>query len=456
MSTLGKPHLDQPITDLGQLTDYLRRGARQTETFGIGAESEKLVIDSETGEAASWPQIRDLIEDIATRQPWREVRENGHLIALFGEHSSLTLEPGGQLELSGRFCPHLHCSEGDLTAHLNLVVEAARPLGLTFLGLGVQPFTPVERISWLPKARYGIMGPYMEKTGDMGQRMMKQSAGLQVNLDFGDEEDAIFKLRLGQVLAPLLYALFANSPFMDGRPTGFLSTRGEIWHRTDPDRCGLIPALFAEDATLASYTEYALDVPMYFIQRDGAYIDLTGKRFSFRRYVAEGWEGHRATLADWDLHLSTLFTEVRLRPQIEIRTADALPEDLTLSVSGLLKGLFYCREAAEEAMDLLYDGDFDDLQQSYLQSWRLGLKTVQNGRPLAELAPHIVDLALEGLRRQQNLNDRGLDETVFLDPVRAIAEEGVTLAERLLAGWSGDRRKDLEMIKRHCAFGQGS
>ncbi|RME38778.1 MAG: gamma-glutamylcysteine synthetase, partial [Deltaproteobacteria bacterium] len=209
-------------------------------------------------------------------------------------------------------------------------------------------------------------------------------------------------------------------------------------------------------ATLASYTEYALDVPMYFIQRDGAYIDLTGKRFSFRRYVAEGWEGHRATLADWDLHLSTLFTEVRLRPQIEIRTADALPEDLTLSVSGLLKGLFYCREAAEEAMDLLYDGDFDDLQQSYLQSWRLGLKTVQNGRPLAELAPHIVDLALEGLRRQQNLNDRGLDETVFLDPVRAIAEEGVTLAERLLAGWSGDRRKDLEMIKRHCAFGQGS
>jgi glutamate--cysteine ligase len=452
MSTLIKPDLNQPIGDLCQLTDYLRRGARAPADWGVGAETEKLVIDAATGEAAPYPRVRELLENLSRDGDWREIRDNGNLIALIGEHSSVTLEPGGQIELSGRFCPDIHCCEGEFVAHVRQIVSAAEPLGLMFLGLGVQPFTPIEEIDWLPKERYGIMGPYMGRTGDMGQRMMKQSAGLQVNLDFEDEEDAIFKLRLGQALSPLLYALFANSPIMDGKPTGFLSTRGEIWARTDPDRCGLIPALFEDGASLETYTEYALDVPMYFIVRDGHYIDLTRDRFSFRRYLIEGFAGHRATHGDWDLHLSTLFPEARLRPQIEMRSADTLPQNLTLSVTALLKGLFYDRDAAEAIWKLMWAGGMETLQQTYRNSWKLGLKTPHGRHTLQDVAREALTAARDGLRRQPRRNSCGCDETVYLSELEPLVESGVTLAERLLADWTGNRATDLELIKRHCGF----
>ncbi|PNU21826.1 gamma-glutamylcysteine synthetase [Geothermobacter hydrogeniphilus] len=452
MSTLIKPDLQHPLTDPGLLTDFLRRGARPPEEWGVGAETEKLVIETTTGEAASWSRVGKLLEVLAAEGDWHRVHDNGHLIALLGEYSSVTLEPGGQIELSGRFCPDIHCCEGDFIAHINNIVRVAAPLGLTFLGLGVQPFTPLEKIDWLPKARYGIMGPYMAKTGDMGQRMMKQSAGLQVNLDFKDEEDALFKLRLGQALAPLLYALFANSPLLDGRPSGFLSTRGEIWRRTDPDRCGLIPSLFEPGADLQTYTEYALDVPMYFIVRDGSYIDLTGERFSFRRFLAEGFSGETATLGDWDLHLSTLFPEARLRPQVEVRSADSLPQHLTLSVTALLKGLFYHRDAGEAVLNLMWGGDLERLQQSYRDSWRLGLKTRHGRRSLHDIAREALAAAREGLRQQQCLNHRGCDETCYLDDLEPLVASGETLADQLLARWSGDRTRDLALLKEHCAF----
>jgi glutamate--cysteine ligase len=280
---------------------------------------------------------------------WRGIREEGRLIALQGPRSSITLEPGGQLELSGELCPHLHCCHGDLTRHLRAVTGEAAALGLAFLGLGVQPFTPLSEIAWVPKARYGIMGPYMLRTGDLGQAMMKQTAGLQVNVDFSDEADWLAKLRTSLLLAPVLYALFANSPLLEGRPSGFLSTRGEIWSRTDRARTGLLPALFAEGAGYAGYVDYALDVPMYFIRREGRYLDLTASPLPFRRYLREGWRGWRATLGDWDLHLSTIFTEVRLRPQIELRSADSLPPRHTLAVAALIKGLLYDQTSLDAA-----------------------------------------------------------------------------------------------------------
>lgn len=452
MTPLIKPDLQQPLTDLETLTAFLRRGARRPEAWGVGAETEKLVVDSATGEAAPYHRVEELLQKLAAERNWRQIYDEGHLIALIGEHSSVTLEPGGQIELSGRFCPDLHCCDGDFQAYIRSVVTAAEPLGLTFLGLGVQPYTPLEKIDWLPKARYGIMGPYMARTGDMGQRMMKQSAGLQVNLDFSDEEDALFKLRLGQALSPLLYALFANSPFLDGRPSGYLSTRGEIWSRTDPDRCGLIPALFAEGASIESYTEYALDVPMYFIVRDERYIDLTRERFSFRRYLAEGFAGERATLGDWDLHLSTLFPEARMRPQIEIRSADSLPQHLNLSVAALLKGLFYDRDAGHELLTLMWGGDMERLQQSYHDSWRLGFKARHGRHSLQDLAREALDAARHGLRRQRRLNQQGMDETCYLNDLEPLVASGETLADQLLTAWSEDRRKNLTLLKRHCGF----
>lgn len=452
MTTLVKPHLDSPVTSPQDLIDYLARGARTPETQGIGTEMEKLVLDAESGEAASYPRIETLFEKLEQTGNWRGIRENGHLIALIGESSSITLEPGGQLELSGQLCPDIHCCHADFFHHIEQILAQGEPLGLCFLGLGVQPFTPLAQIDWLPKARYQVMGPYMLRTGDMGQRMMKQTAGLQVNLDYADETDCIDKLRLGLSIAPVLYALFANSPIMEERPTGFLSTRGEIWSRTDPDRTGLMPALFREGAGFATYVEYALDVPMYFIVRDGRIKNFTRERITFRRYLAEGYQGFRPTLGDWDQHLSTLFPEVRLRPQIEFRPPDSLPPHLTLSVAALVKGLLYDDAARQEAWSLFKDQDDAARDALYRQSWRMGLRTPMEGRTLREVALDLLGISRGGLRRQQRMNRRGLDESIFLDGIEEIADSGITLAERVLARWQGSRAEKLAMLKEHCGF----
>ena len=451
MTTLLKNDLDIPASTAQDLLAYLKSGGRPRERWGVGAEMEKLVVDVHTGEAASFARIETLLERLAAKENWRRVYEQDRLIALQGRDSSVTLEPGGQLELSGALCPDLHCCHADFCHYVDGIVSEGESLDLLFLGLGVQPFTPPAAIDWLPKSRYGIMRSYMLRTGDMGQRMMKQSAGLQVNLDFSDEDDCIDKLRVAQWLAPLFYALFANSPIMDGRPSGFLSTRGEIWSRTDPDRTGLLLQLFRDGASLATYVEYALDVPMYFIARQGRLFDMTTERFSFRRYLAEGFSGHRATLADWDLHLSTLFPEVRLRPQIELRSADSLPPHLTLSVAALAKGLLYDEEARRTVASLFHGVDTEELLRIYRQSWRFGLKTVVGRGTLRDLALEALVIAREGLRRQWRNPDQ-VDETEFLEDIAEIAESGVTLAERLLSRWQGTPAEKLALLKEHCAF----
>jgi glutamate--cysteine ligase len=452
MTIQSQDHRLQPITGLHQLHASLLAGARPRLQWGVGAEMEKLVVDAETCEAASYQRIEALLQQLAGSRNWQPIREQGRLIGLQGRDSSVTLEPGGQLELSGALCPDLYCCRGDFCRHVSDIVQAARPLGLLFLGLGVQPFTPLESIDWLPKPRYAVMRAYMEQTGDMGQNMMKQSAGLQVNLDFADEADCIDKLQVAQLLAPVFYALFANSPLLDGRPSGFLSTRGEIWSRTDRDRVGLIPSLFDEGADLYSYIDYALDVPMYFIVRQGRLLDMTGERFSFRRYMAEGFAGYSATLTDWDLHLSTLFPEVRLRPQIELRSADSLPPGLTLSVAALAKGLLYDNASRAEIRKLFRQCDVAALQEIYRQSWRLGFKTPVGHHGLGDVARQALVLAREGLVRQQRERNSQFDETLFLDGIEEIAASGVTLAERLLGRWHGSRQQRLAALKEHCGF----
>jgi glutamate--cysteine ligase len=453
MTTLVKPHLERPVESHRDLVDYLARGARPRPSWGIGAEMEKLVIDADSGEAAPFDRIEALLLRLERLDGWQGIREEGHLIALIGARSSITLEPGGQLELSGALCPDIHCCNGDFTRHIDQIVAEGTPLGLRFLGLGVQPFTPLEKIDWLPKERYGVMGPYMAKTGDLGQAMMKQTAGLQVNLDYDDEADCITKLRLVLALSPLFYALFANSPLRGGVPSGFLSTRGEIWSRTDSDRTGLLPQLFADGAGFSTYVDYALDVPMYFIMRGGRYLSCTGERLTFRRYLQQGFRAQKATLGDWDLHLSTLFPEARLRPQIEVRTPDSLPPHLTMAVAALVKGLLYDQEALSACWTIFARQNQEERGELYGQSWRLGLKTPMGKRTLREVAVEVLALARAGLARQGARNVRGLDETIYLDGIEEIAESGVTLAERLLSRWHGSRDEKVALLVEHCGFG---
>ena len=307
------------------LVDYLRQGCKPPEYWRIGAEIEKLVVDIDTARAAPFERIEKLLIKLEKSGHWKGVRENGHLITLRGGLSSITLEPGGQLELSGQLCPDVHCCFNNFCHHIETILKEAIPLGLTFLGLGVQPFSTLKEINWLPKNRYQIMAPYMLKTGTMGQRMMKQTAGIQLNFDYENESDCVEKMRISMALAPLLYAWSANSPIMEGSPTGFLNTRWEIWSKTDPRRTGLIHELFEPEAGFGTYVDYALDVPIYFIFRDNKYLNLTQKPITFRRFLDEGFEGFQATLHDWALHLSTLFPETRLRPP----DRDPLPRQLT-------------------------------------------------------------------------------------------------------------------------------
>ncbi len=446
------PLNQQPVETLQQLSDFLSRGARPRADWGVGLETEKLVIDRLTGEAAGYERIRDLLARLEGTNGWEGIYDGEYLVGLQGKRSSVTLEPGGQLELSGRFCCDIHCSWRDLGRYRQQIVAHGAETGLAFLGLGAQPFTPLEKIAWLPKKRYAIMGPYMQKTGDMGQRMMKQTAGTQVNLDFSDEADCARKLRVVQWLAPLCYALFANSPILEGEPTGFLSLRGEIWSRTDADRCGLIEQLFSPAAGFRDYVDYALDVPLYFLQREGRLLDMTGRRFTFRHYLESGWQKERATLADWNLHLSTLFPEVRLRPQIEIRSADSLPPQLSAAVAAFYKGLLYS-EAGLSAVETLFSGlSLEQRNQLYRQSWRDGLQTRFKDGSLREVAAELLPQAVASLRAQFAQGNSGADESQFLQPLEAIVSSGRTLAEQLLERWQGDRSEKLQVLLAHCGY----
>lgn len=442
------------IVNQQQLSNFLVRGARPRQDWGVGLETEKLVIDRQTGEAASYEQIRELLVRLEGGGGWEGSYEGEYLVGLQGKRSSVTLEPGGQLELSGRFCCDIHCSWRDLGRYRQQVAESGKEVGLAFLGLGVHPFTPLEKIAWLPKARYGIMGPYMLKTGDMGQRMMKQTAGTQVNLDYSDEADCVRKLRAVQWLSPLCYALFANSPILEDKVTGFLSLRGEIWSRTDADRCGLINQLFSDTVSFDTFVEYALDVPLYFLQRDNRLIDMTHQRFSFRQYLDSGWQRERATVADWDLHLSTLFPEVRLRPQVEVRSADSLPPAYTASVAALYKGLLYCSDALATVESIFSDLSIEEFQQLYRDSWRDGLKASFRGGTLQEVSATLLPAAASSLKAQFACGNSGADESQFLQPLEEIVSSGVTLAERLLARWQGGRQEKLAILLEHCDFSQ--
>ena len=434
------------------LMDYLIRASKPEEQWRIGMEVEKLVVDKDTGEAVSFNRIETLLTNLERSGKWKAISENNRIIGLKGRNSSITLEPGGQLELSGEICSDIHCARAELSDYIAEIVDEAGQIGLCFLGLGVQPFTQVNEIDWLPKERYSVMGPYMLKKGDMGQIMMKQSAGLQVNLDFSDKQVYCEMMHTAFSIVPLIYALFANSPVRDGEPTGFLSTRGEIWSRTDRDRTGIIHGFLSENADFETYVDYAINIPMYFIVRNGRLIDLTGESLTFKRYMSEGFDKYRATVDDWDLHLSTIFPEARMRPQIEIRTSDSLPPYYISSLAAFLKGLLYDKAAREEIRSIFKDLSNEERENIYKQSWRLGLKTPVKGRTLREVVIDSLDIAGHSLKRQGRKNDRGLDEAIYLEGAREIAESGVTLAERLLKCWKGSRKDKLTALVEHCGF----
>ena len=436
-----------------ELEAYFHNAAKPRDKWRVGTEYEKVGIRRETGKAIPYSGptgVEAILHQLVEEYRWEPVEEDGHIIALLRGPAQIHLEPGGQIELSGEPCSDIHCAFGEFSQHIRELLEISMRMGIVFLGLGIQPFSRLDEIEWVPKKRYRIMGPYMPKVGTLGQRMMKQTATVQANIDYSDEKDAMAKFRTAMGVAPLLTAIFANSPILEGKITGYKSFRGHIWTDTDNARCGLLRFAFDPAVSFAHYVEYALDVPMYFVKRGDDYIDFTG--ITFRDYWSRGHKGYEATIEDWDAHLTTLFPEVRIKRYMEARSADSQPPELMPALPALIKGFLYDRDCLDAAWDLVKGWTWDERMEFYHASHRDALAARARRVPAAELARELIEIAWEGLRRHPALNDTGDDETIYLKPLRDLVAQGKCPADLVLAKWEGELHHDVKKLIEYSAY----
>jgi len=436
-----------------ELEAYFHDAGKPFDRWRVGTEYEKVGIDRNTGQAIPYygkRGVEHILRELIERFGWEPEEQDGHIIALTRDKAQITLEPGGQIELSGEPCDNIHCTYAEFTQHIRELLEVTEPLGIIFLGLGMQPVSRLDQIEWVPKQRYRIMAPYMLKVGKLGQRMMKQTATVQANIDYGDEKDAMAKFRTGMGLAPILIAMFANSPICDGQLNGYRSFREHIWTDTDRNRSGLLKFAFLPEVSFAHYVEYALDVPMYFIIRNKHYIDMT--HLTFRQFLQYGHNGERATIEDWGDHLTTLFPETRIKRYIEIRSVDSQPPDLMPALSALVKGAFYDRDCLQAAWDLVKGWSWDERMQAYVDSHVDALAARVRRYSLLDLAKELLEIAWEGLRRQNQVNDLGDDETIYLKPLKNLLDVGKCPADILLEKWEGELHHDIRRLIAYTAY----
>jgi len=434
------------------LVAWLAGGEKPRERWRVGTEHEKIGVYQDGFDRVPYdgPRgIRAVLEAVAAADAWKPVHEEGHLIALEKDGASITLEPGGQIELSGAPLRTARETCSEFNTHVDLVKRVSEEMGIAWLGLGSDPFHAVDEIPAVPKTRYAIMRRYLPTRGPLAMEMMHATATVQANFDYADPSDMARKMRTSLALSPVVSAIFANSSLSRGRPNGFVSRRVEIWRHTDPDRTGLLPFVFDPDFGYRRYVEWALDVPMFFVVRDHRYLPARG--LTFRRFLEEGLEGHRATLADWDMHLTTLFPEVRLKRFIEVRGADAVPRDLTCALPALWKGILYDERAGEDAWRLARDWSSAQREEALRDVARRGLSASVAGRPALERARELTEVAAEGLRRIAERGETDRDERSFLDPIRAQLELGRSPGQVVADEWEGawERRPErlLEYVR---------
>ncbi len=445
----------EPITDRRQIVSYMETGCRPPSDWRIGTEHEKFVFNLETLKPAPYEGdqgIGALLKGLV-RFGWEPVVEQGNPIALIKDGCSVTLEPGGQLELSGAQLETIHETCAEVHVHLDQVKQVAGELGVGLLGVGFQPKWRREDIPWMPKGRYRIMRAYMPTKGSLGLDMMLRTCTVQVNLDFESEADMVKKFRVGVALQPIAVALFADSPFVEGKPTEFLSNRSHVWEDTDPDRCGVLPFVFDGDMGFEKYVDFVLDVPMYFVYRDGEYIDAAGQ--SFRDFLdgrLPARPGEIPIMSDWENHLTTLFPEVRLKRFLEMRGADGGPWRRLCALPALWTGLMYDRESLDAAWDLVRGWSQQDHLQLRVDVPRRALDAEIKGRRVGGIAVEMLALARAGLARRSRLDSAGQDETVFLDALCEIADSGRTPAEIKLEQFHGEWAGDIDHIFSEYAY----
>lgn len=432
-----------PVSDRDELVAWMEEGCKPERAFRIGTEHEKIPFTLARHEPVPYegPKgIRKLLEGMRSLLGWEPIMEGDVIIGLADVTGggAISLEPGGQFELSGAPLSTIHETCAELNAHLAQVREVAMPLGIGFLGIGMSPKWTRSETPVMPKGRYKIMANYMPKVGKLGLDMMFRTCTVQVNLDFSSEADMVKKMRVGLALQPVATALFANSPFTEGRPNGFLSFRSEIWRDTDNDRSGMLPFAFEEGFGFERYVDYALDVPMYFVKRGDSYIDVAGS--SFRDLLAGRHPllpGEKATLSDWINHLSTIFPEVRLKRFLEMRGADAGPWAKLCALPAFWVGLFYDGQSLDAAYELVKDWTAEERQKLRDEVPRLALRAEIAGRPLREIARTVLQLSQAGLKRRGFHDRLGRDETRFLEPLEEAVLTGRSPAEDLLEKFHG-------------------
>ncbi|WP_294301843.1 glutamate--cysteine ligase [uncultured Sphingomonas sp.] len=433
------------IESVDQLYASFARGEKPKDRWRIGTEHEKFVYATADHHAPSYDEpggIRDLLAELE-QFGWKPVYEGGKVIALTGDDGSVSLEPAGQFELSGAPLDNLHQTCAETGRHLKQVKAVGEKLGIGFLGLGMWPDKSRDDLPRMPKGRYGIMLNHMPRVGSLGLDMMLRTCTIQTNLDYASEADMAKKFRVSLALQPLGTALFANSPFTDGKPNGFLSFRSHIWSDTDPHRTGMLPFVFEDGFGYERYAEYALDVPMYFVYRDGKYIDAAG--LSFRDFLdgkLSVLPGERPTMDDWNDHLSTAFPEVRLKTFLEMRGADGGPWDRICALPALWVGLLYDDGALDAAWDLVKDWSMEERETLRTSVPKLALDAPIRGGTLKDIAGDVLDIATAGLSARARLNGAGDSEAGFLDPLREIVRSGKVPAQVLLdryhGAWNGD------------------
>ena len=456
MTTRTDDSESAPIESRDDLLAVFSGGEKRPQDWRIGTEHEKFVYRVSDHRAPSYDEpggIRDLLLGL-TEFGWNPVVENGNVIALSGPDGTISLEPAGQFELSGAMLENLHetCAEAD--RHLKQCKAVGEKLGVGFLGLGMWPDKTRGDLPVMPKGRYAIMLDYMPKVGKLGLDMMLRTCTIQTNLDYSSEADMVRKFRVGLALQPVATALFANSPFTEGKPNGYLSYRSHIWEDTDPDRTGMLPFVFDEGFGYERYLDYALDVPMYFVFRDGKYIDVAGE--SFRGFL-EGrlpqLPGEKPRIADFIDHLSTIFPEVRLKSFLEMRGADGGPWNRICALPALWVGLLYDEQALDAAWDLVKGWTIEEHEQIRQTVPKLALQApVPGGGTMHELARTVLAIASDGLTRRARLNSAGDSEGGFLDPLNEIVASAKTPAERLLDRYYGDWHGDVSRVYSEMSF----
>ena len=441
-----------PIEHHDQLAQYLADGCKPKEDWRIGTEHEKFGYIKDTLEPLPFEgkqSIVAVLEGLRDRYGWSEVREGGHLTGLELDGANVSLEPGGALELSGAPLETIHGTCDEVNDHLRQVKDISDEIGVGFIGLGAAPTWMHDEMPLMPKGRYKLMDAYMGKVGTMGRTMMRRTCTVQVNLDFGSEADMVQKLRVALALQPVAVALFANSPFFEGKPNGHKSWRSRVWRDLDPARTGMLPFVFEDGFGFEAWVQYALDVPMYFVYRDGKYIDALGMSFrDFLKGQLPALPGEMPTLSDWADHLTTAFPEARIKKFIEMRGADGGPWRRLCALPAFWTGLMYDQGALDAAWDLVKDWDAETREGLRVAASVDGLQAQVGDVSMMDIARASLEISKAGLQARARPGAGGLipDETHFLNALHESVETGQTPADELLSHYNGDWNGDLNRI----------